>query len=112
MIKRLTVFALCLAMSGIVSPGPVRADAIDGEWCLPSGRHMSIEGERFVTPGGKHMTGDYDRHAFSYTVPAGEPGAGSVISMSQLDEEHIDVRPDGGADSTAKVWKRCAAPTS
>jgi phosphodiesterase/alkaline phosphatase D-like protein len=28
---------------------------------------------------GSKTTGDYTRHAFSYTVPAGDPGAGTVI---------------------------------
>ncbi len=110
--RRFTIVMLGLVSASVFTPGAVRADAIDGEWCLPSGRHLSIDGERIVTPGGKRMTGEYDRHGFVYTVPAGESGAGIVISMSQLDEGHVDVRPDGGADSTARIWKRCAAPTS
>ena len=56
----------------VLSAAPARADAIDGDWCRPDGKHMSIRGPEIVTPMGTHTRGNYDRHAFSYAVPAKE----------------------------------------
>ena len=67
--------------------------AIDGDWChAPDGRRFSIRGPDIVTPGGKQMQGDYSRHAFSYAVPAPEPGAGKTVFMTLLDENTVHLR--------------------
>ncbi len=103
--------AACLLIAATLLPaGPAAADAIDGNWCFRDGRRISIEGPAVVTPGGRHMEGDYDRHAFAYVVPAGESGAGLRVSMVQIDEEtiHVSMRP--GAPT--QTWHRCGAPTS
>ena len=98
-----------LAMSLIANPAS--ADAIDGEWCLAKGRHMSINGPEIVTPRGKRMQGNYDRHAFSYVAPAGEPAVGQEINMSLIDDDLLHVMT--GAQTAKLVeWRRCAAPTS
>jgi hypothetical protein len=87
------------------------ADAIDGDWCLANGRHMSINGPEIVTPHGKRMQGNYDRHAFSYVAPSGEPAAGQEINMSLIDDDLLHVMT--GAKSAKPVeWRRCIAPTS
>ena len=74
------------------------------------GRRLSIQGSDLVTPGGKRMTGDYDRHAFAYVVPDGEKGAGSTVFMVQLNEESIWVKigtpPSAAGDS--ETWRRCS----
>jgi hypothetical protein len=103
-------------MSGLVTlallapAGQAWADAIDGNWCFADGRRMSISGPDLVTPGGKRMTGKYDRHAFAYVVPEGEAGAGSNVFMVQLDEETIWVKtgapPSSAGDS--ETWRRCS----
>jgi hypothetical protein len=93
-----------------------RADAIDGHWCHPDGRLMSIAGPRIITPQGSEISGDYRRHLFTYHVPAGEPAAGTVVFMTQLNQQTIQVRR--GADlAAAKVaapetWQRCSARVS
>ncbi len=70
---------------------PALADAIDGDWChQPSGRRISIRGPQIVTPGGKHMEGDYSRHWFNYVVPAPEPGAGQTVFMTLFDENTVN----------------------
>ena len=69
-----------LALSG----GAALADAIDGDWCHGDGRRLSINGPDIVTPGGARLKGDYDRHHFSYVVPASEPGAGGTVAMVLL----------------------------
>lgn len=87
-----------------------RADAIDGSWCY-KGRHLAIEGPKILIPSGKQITGDYDRHGFIYTVPAGDKGAGSSIFMGVLDDETMELRV-GSEQAKPEVWRRCAAPVS
>ena len=84
---------------------PALADAIDGDWCSTTEvSHFTIAGPKIVTPAGTQTTGDYRRHTFTYTVPAGDPGAGQTIDMRQLNEEEILVAVDGG---TPVLWRRC-----
>ena len=100
--------ALVLGLLGVVTGVcPARADAIDGQWCLGSS-HFEISGPNIRTPGGNEITGNYDRHGFTYVVPGSEEGAGTEILMVLLNEE--TVRLTRGA-SPAETWKRCK-PTS
>jgi hypothetical protein len=94
---------VALAAATLAVATPAHADVIDGEWCL-AGSHFKIDGPRIVTPGGNQIQGDYSRHSFKYTVPGGETGAGSEVTMLLLDEEHVAVR-NGTAESI--VWRRC-----
>ena len=89
---------------GSVQPSVVRADTIDGQWCSKDGRSFSIDGPKFVTPGEKRLDGDYDRHGFAYTVPAGEAGAGARVDMDLIDDYTLNVRTTDGA---VKIWQRC-----
>ena len=90
---------------------PARADAIDGDWCHKDGRRVSIDGPTIVTAGGKPMEGDYRRHQFYYTIPAGELDAGAKVAMEQLDEDNIVVFMGAGPETKAKgpgqPWHRC-----
>ena len=91
---------------------PVLADAIDGNWCSPDGRKMAIDGPTIDTPGGNRITGNYDRHGFSYVVPNNEPQPGSTITMDLVDEDTIHLRRGTIADAgTVEVWKRCELTT-
>jgi hypothetical protein len=85
------------------------ADAIDGDWCHGDGKRLSINGPDIVTPGGVQTKGDYDRHHFSYVVPASEPGAGATVTMVLLSEILMLLKPPGGAEQT---WRRCGKPIS
>ena len=80
-----------------------RADAIDGNWCAPDGKVMSIEGPRIVTPGGTALNGDYRRHDFAYVVPAGEPAGGSEVRLVLLDEDTVRMTTGPGPE----IWRRC-----
>ncbi len=93
----------------LLSPLPAAADAIDGDWCFSDGRRLSIDGPKIVTPGGRRMAGEYDRHGFTYTAPGGEAHAGSIISMAQQDEDTMHLSP--GAEKS-QVWRRCPPPVS
>jgi hypothetical protein len=101
----LVVAAFTLATLAV----PAHADAIDGQWCDRTGRSLKIEGPNIATPGGTAMTGDYDRHAFAYVVPAGEAGAGQTVEMILLGDDDLDltVGPAGGARSRPERWRRC-----
>lgn len=88
------------------------ADAIDGNWCHNDGRRFTIRGSDIVTPGGKQMQGDYSRHAFNYVVPAPEPGAGTTVFMTLLDENHVHLRLGEAFTANPEMWIRCSPSIS
>ena len=94
-----------------VAAAPAIADAIDGDWCsTASRRHLSIEGPRITTPGGRTLQGDYSRHGFVYTAPAGEAEAGRRVDLRLVNDRTMLFRPEGA--STDEVWNRCARPNT
>ena len=97
---------VCLVGFGmvVIPASPTRADAIDGQWCLGSS-HFEIEGPNIRTPGGNRILGNYDRHGFSYVVPANEDGAGSEIVMVLLNEETVRLTRAGTL--SPEIWRRC-----
>lgn len=96
--------ALSVALLASLS-APASADAIDGNWCLTEeARHFSISGPSITTPAGTRATGNYSRHAFFYTVPDGDPGAGDEIAMQLLNDQEVAVSVNKGA---VTVWRRC-----
>jgi hypothetical protein len=98
---------LLIAGACALAPVPAFADAIDGDWCNGPAS-LRIEGPAIHTPGGKDMTGDYDRHAFHYIVPAGEKDAGADVMIQLMnDYEMVLVHRIGGADGPLETWKRC-----
>jgi hypothetical protein len=102
-------FAAALAL--VLIAGPALADAIDGDWChAATGRHFSIRGPEIVTPGGKKMQGDYNRHFFSYAAPVSEPGAGQTVFMTLVDENTVHLRL--GTNGATEVWLRCQPSVS
>lgn len=100
------VVVLCLAGMATLTSRPARADAIDGDWCSPDGRHLTIRGQTIKTPGGAVTSGSYSRHAFSYVVPEQEPGGGGTVYMSLMNETTVQVR-DGTPVAQPRIWKRC-----
>ncbi len=108
MARSFGVLRSLLIVAGLgLAAAPASADAIDGDWCNGPAS-LRIEGPAIRTPGGKDMTGDYDRHAFHYIVPAGEKDAGAEVMMRLLsDDDMVLVRRIGGADSPVESWKRC-----
>lgn len=90
-------------------PGVARADAIDGHWCHEGGRRFEINGPMIVTPGGSRIEGQYDRHYFSYVVPANEPSGGSTVDMALMGEMMVRLKP---ANAPEETWRRCGPPIS
>ena len=101
-------FAL-LACTAALLPAAARADAIDGAWCHEKGRRLVITGPSIVTPGGSKTEGDYGRHDFAYTVPPGEPGAGTKVRMVLMGETRVRVQE---GDAAPDVWERCGPSVS
>jgi hypothetical protein len=100
MMLRLMLLSWLALVAGAAS---ARADAIDGQWCFGSS-HFEINGPKIRTPGGNDIVGNYDRHGFSYVVPANEQGAGAQINMLLLNEETVQLTRGTSAPET---WKRC-----
>ncbi len=94
----------------LVVTTPAQADRIDGNWCRGI-KHLSIDGPEITTPGGTRMTGDYDRHGFSYAVPGGEPDAGATIRMVQLSEDLMQLS-SSASPQVLQDWTRCQRQTS
>lgn len=105
------VKTLVLAFALMLLASPAFADAIDGNWCHNDGRRFSIRGPEIVTPGGKRMEGDYSRHAFTYTAPAPEAGAGQKIFMTLANEDTVFLRR-GEASAAQETWVRCGPSIS
>jgi hypothetical protein len=104
---------LLAAFSFTLFAVPAFADAIDGDWChAADGRRFSIRGPDIVTPGGAHLQGNYGRHAFSYAVPAPEPGAGNTVFMTLLDENTVHLRLGEAYPGNPETWFRCSPTTS
>jgi hypothetical protein len=104
---------MAAAGAAFVSSQPAQADAIDGNWCHPDGRRFSIQGSEIVTPAGTRTSGNYDRHFFSYVIPAPESAAGQAVFMTLYNENTVHLR-SGEADRTApgEIWNRCAPSIS
>lgn len=105
---RLGVLYLLGVFCVVLAPRSAHADAIDGEWCFDDGRNFAIEGPKIRTPGGKAIVGEYDRHAYRYTVPQGEAGTGKAVSMLLLSEDTLELSVSGTAsEAKPEVWHRC-----
>jgi len=93
-----------------------RADVIDGHWCFPDGKRISIQGPSIVTPAGSHLQGEYSRHFFSYVVPPTDPDAGQTVYMALVNEDTVHLRigamPSYSSDGSTQVWHRCGPPVS
>ena len=103
-----SVAAATFALACLAPPLPALADAIDGAWCSPEGKHLKIVGRQITTPGGALLDGDYSRHAFSWVAPASEPGGGDTIYMQLMNETTALVR-QGTPVAQPITWKRCEA---
>lgn len=98
------VTLLCAFTLAISFPTYSLADQIDGDWCNGNGKHINIEGATIKTPGGKIMTGNYDRHGFDYVSPEGEDHAGKTLKMQQFSDDHVEMKlPDGSTER----WRPC-----
>jgi len=73
------------------------------------GRRLEIAGPAIVTPAKTRTQGQYDRHYFSYIAPAADPGAGTTIDLTLINETTVRLKPGYGAE---EIWSRCGPPIS
>jgi len=99
--------ALGGAALAALAAGTARADSIDGSWCAPDGRQMTIDGSQIVTPNGARTSGNYGRHDFTYAAP----GSGDTVSMRLMNESTVQLRPSATCERT-EIWRRCSRPVS
>jgi len=95
---------LLAAFLAVCAAAPAFADAIDGDWCAPDGRHFSIRGPAITTPAGTETAGNYARHSFTYVVPDGEESAGASVAMLLLNENTVQLQAAAGPP---EIWLRC-----
>ena len=104
-----------LAAAAMALACPALADVIDGNWCTRDGKQfLTIDGPKMVTPGGKSIIGDYDRHSFIYVVPPAETGAGNLVLLTLINEQTMFSQA-GDSQQTARSaprleWNRCQRP--
>jgi hypothetical protein len=96
-----------IAALTVLPAGRAHADAIDGNWCAPDGRQMTINGPEIVTPSGARVSGNYGRHDFTYSAP----GSGDTVSMRLMNESTVQLRPSATCERT-EIWRRCSRPVS
>jgi hypothetical protein len=100
-------FAVLSALALVIAD-PALADAIDGDWCSKSGAHIRIEGPQIELAPGQIVMGKYDRHAFSYIAPQGDPEAGAEIIFRQRSQEEMRrVRDPAAMPEHDDIWRRC-----
>ena len=91
----------------LLLPTAAFADKIDGSWCAAAAR-IDINGPHISLGGKLAFDGQYSRHEFRYTVPAGEEHAGDQIYLRLRGEEDMTsfTIKDGNAADPID-WKRC-----
>lgn len=109
----MTKMGLTTGVAGLLmalSANAALADRIDGNWCSPDGMtNVHIDGPELTMSPGITITGQYTRHEFLYSLPEGDPNAGTEVYMRQLSEEQANVFV-GEADPV--IWHRCRAVVS
>ncbi|MBT6095932.1 MAG: hypothetical protein HOH04_13695 [Rhodospirillaceae bacterium] len=99
------VFVIAMGSALVSATAPARADQIDGHWCQGL-KHLYIDGPKIVTPGGKEIAGEYDRHGFKYVAPAGDVDAGATVVMRQAHDELMHLQSSAKPGDTQE-WIRC-----
>ena len=100
--------AFAFAVFTFILVEPAMADAIDGDWCGEKGLRLSIKGPEITTPSGAKLLGNYHRHNFDYSAPAGDADAGLEIHLQLLSEEYMNfTRMKDGKSSEPELWRRC-----
>lgn len=106
--KSIVAIALFIRMAAV----PVSAalaqglPALDGNWCHPDGKRLTVKGPDVITPAGKSLRAEYARTFASWVIPDGEPSAGTTITMMLIGTDRAHTR-EGAADTPPLEWRRC-----
>lgn len=114
--KHAIAIAGLMLFVSVLGGSVVLADIIDGHWCSGDGRRLKINGNILITPGGRRIRGEYDRHHFVFTVPASEPNGGKDVDLVLVTPDVAHLRYMAGSDerseTTPEIWTRCKEPLS
>ena len=102
--RSVLILAAAIAGMAIASVHPAFADSIDGEWCSSTGRRVVIEGSRLTSPKRVVFQGDYAKYSVRFTMPEGEPDAGSAVTMVFRRGLGVDVTIGANAP---QLWQKC-----
>ena len=102
-------FAGAVLLASTCAASSARADAIDGNWCSPDGRHIFISGPTIINEDGLKLQGQYSRHAFVYTIPAPARDAGQSVLMRLVNETTMAEQVGDSPDAPWLTWRRCEA---
>lgn len=93
----------------MLSTNAALADQINGIWCSPNGKSVSIDGPNVTTSSGNAVDANYNRHHIDYEIPSGELDAGSRFRADQLNDNQIQVVivAAGGAAGEPEIWTPC-----
>ncbi len=96
---RIIILAFLLSV-----PTGALADSLDGDWCNPVDGKLTIDGSQITTPAGNRVTGNYGRHRFEYTAPAGGWNGGKSIVIQQFNEQLMELSVERAA---GRQWRPC-----
>ena len=104
---------LLIAAGLLSAPGHVLGlgtGDLDGHWCAPDERTISVAGNTVITPNGLRTRGVYTKHALSFIEP-GENGAqAAVIWMEPKGKDAVRVSfasADQKEPPPHDLWTRC-----
>ncbi len=104
---------LCLLLAfGAAPGGDARAGGLDGAWCSPDGRRLTLQGDRVITPNGRDVAGSYLSDAFRFRMPQGEWAAGAEIWLEPKGPDAARVsrlRDNHSGPPPHDLWRRCDA---
>lgn len=104
----MTRLTCLLALPLVLAALPARADAIDGDWCAPDGRSMTIQGEAMRIPSGAEIIGEYSRHSARYVGPPDDAEGGHDVRMSMRGDDDMRLQRIVDGDSRPEEqWRRC-----
>lgn len=86
------------------------ADGLDGRWCSPDGRRVTVSGLTVITPAGREVTGRYSQKAFAFVMPAREWDGGKTIWMELKapNSARVSVQsPYHEGPPPHVLWRRC-----
>ncbi len=97
---------------GASLPLAAAAASVDGSWCAPDGRQITVSGLAVITPGGQRTSGAYSGRAFSFEVPDKEWGAGWILWLERVADDALRVsrmaKHQQGPPPHG-LWRRCPA---
>ena len=95
---------LCISIALFLTAPAAWADALDGDWCNFDSGKLTINGSTITTPFNIQVQGQYGRHRFEYTAPAGDWNAGKKIILQQFSDDLMELSVDGGQSTQ---WQPC-----